>query len=658
MIRAVGMALVHFAWQGAAVAALLAGLDLVLRRASAQARYLAACAALFLMLALPAATFRAALHDVPPVTSSVRATSDTAFAVPLASASAASLAALPRGFDLSGRVEALLPMLVALWGAGVLLLGARALGGLALVRRLRRCGLAAAPAGTSETLARLAKALGVTAAVRVYESALVGVPTVVGWLRPIVLLPASALAGLTAQQLELILAHELAHVRRHDYLVNLLQSAAETLLFYHPAVWWVSSRIRVEREHCCDDLAVRACGSAVRYARALVELEGLCSDAPAFAMAAGGGSLFGRVVRLVGGAPEPSRAARGLAALSAVAALLLAFGLGGVLLDRDAPTVVSVLAASRVSSAGEPAPQAVPEPATPKPEASTAKPQAATQKPRPATPKPEAAVTGPQERAFPLERVLEMARAGIKPEWIDEMDALGYRSLDADQLVALRQQGVSPEYVRELAALGYKGLSADQLMGLRAQGVSADFVKGLQQQGLGELSTSSLLALRAQGVSPKYVEEMKAAGFKDLSVTSLLALRSQGVSGEYASELKALGYSLSESQLVALRSQGVDPGYVRELGELGYRGLDAKTLLALRAQGVGPEYVRALKALGYSGLAVGQLMELRAQGVTPEYVRELKEAGYDKLTAEELVELRRQGVSPRLLKSLGERKQK
>ena len=92
------------------------------------------------------------------------------------------------------------------------------------------------------------------------------------------LLPASALAGLSPQQLEAILAHELAHIRRHDYLVNLLQTLVETLLFYHPAVWWLSRRIRIERENCCDDLAVSLCGDPVAYAKALADLEELRAD--------------------------------------------------------------------------------------------------------------------------------------------------------------------------------------------------------------------------------------------------------------------------------------------------------------------------------------------------------------------------------------------
>ncbi len=665
MIRTLGWTLLHFVWQGAVIASLLACLNLGLRRSTPQLRYVLACGSLLLMLVLPALTFRL-MSAAPPTMPAEVVTVTLAGDAAADEARTSPAASLPTVFGLDRRIESLLPGLVALWAAGVLLLCLRSFGGLALVRRLGRAGLSAAPAALEATLARLAKPLRVKGTVRLYESALVGVPTVVGWFRPVILLPASALTGLTAQQLELILAHELGHVRRHDYLVNLVQSAAETLLFYHPAVWWVSNRMRIEREHCCDDLAVDTCGSAVHYARALVDLEGLCSDAPALAMAANGGSLFDRIARLVDRAPEPSRAARGLAAALAVVSLALALAVGSILMDRPTPAIVDVMASSNLVDTSSPEAETVPagilETARAESRVAEATPEPATIEPTvptQASPATKPLPAGePQARAFPLERVLEMARAGITPEYIDGMDALGYASLSSEQLIALLHQGVGPDYVRELSAQGYKNLSADQLIGLRSQGVSASFVKGLGEQGLNEMSLSNLLALRSQGVTPKYVAELREAGQTDLSVTSLLSLRSQGVSGGYVAELKALGYGgLTESQLLALRSQGVNPAYVRELGELGYRGLDTKLLLALRSQGVTPAYVRALKELGYQGLQVGQLLELRAQGVTPDYVRELKEAGFDKLTPEELVTLRSQGVSPRLLKSLRGRQQ-
>ena len=156
--------------------------------------------------------------------------------------------------------------------------------------RCRRC----ARAGSMRRIASRA-GLGLARAIRIVELPGVDVPLVVGCLRPIVVLPIAAMAQLTAAQVEAILAHELAHVRRHDYLVNLMQTLAETLLFYHPAVWWLSARIRDEREHCCDDVAVAVCGDAAGYAAALTELESWRTGELSLAAAATGGSLLNRV---------------------------------------------------------------------------------------------------------------------------------------------------------------------------------------------------------------------------------------------------------------------------------------------------------------------------------------------------------------------------
>jgi beta-lactamase regulating signal transducer with metallopeptidase domain len=135
--------------------------------------------------------------------------------------------------------------------------------------------------------------------VRLLESVNIEVPTVVGLWRPLILVPTSTLAGLSVSQLEAVLAHELAHIRRHDYLVNLLQALVETALFYHPAVWWLSSRIREEREHCADDVAVESCGDALLYSRALATLEQLRARIPVPAVAANGGALLQRIQRLL-----------------------------------------------------------------------------------------------------------------------------------------------------------------------------------------------------------------------------------------------------------------------------------------------------------------------------------------------------------------------
>jgi hypothetical protein len=168
-------------------------------------------------------------------------------------------------------------------------------------------------------------------------------PSVIGWLRPVILAPVGVLIGLAPEQVEALLAHELAHVRRHDYLVNVLQGFAESLLFYHPAVWWISNQIRAEREHCCDDLAVAASGDVLVYARALAELESMRpAHFKAAALSANDGSLLRRIQRLVDPVAAHRPAGAGVA-LSLGALLLL--GIAGVAVtgaQAQSPPVVNL----------------------------------------------------------------------------------------------------------------------------------------------------------------------------------------------------------------------------------------------------------------------------------------------------------------------------
>jgi uncharacterized protein involved in exopolysaccharide biosynthesis len=168
----------------------------------------------------------------------------------------------------------------------------------------------------------------VSRSVRLVSSALAEVPMVIGWLRPVILLPASSLTGLTPAHLQAILAHELAHVRRCDYLVNWLQNLVETVMFYHPAVWWISGCIREEREQCCDEMVVRICQDRLMYARALLRLEELRGMPARLVFAASGGSLLGRIRRLLApgkAGPITAREIGGLA-LGATGGILVLLG--------------------------------------------------------------------------------------------------------------------------------------------------------------------------------------------------------------------------------------------------------------------------------------------------------------------------------------------
>ena len=319
VIQTVAWALLYSLWQGTLIAILLNGAMSLLRTSRASTRYMLACIALVLMLVLPLWTVWTINIGVPVATTSYSGHEITyAARGNLRSTSNPSSNFHTEVSVQSWRnrteqfMETLLPWLMASWLLGVCLCSFRSLGAWTYARRLKRSHARLILGRWQESIQRLSRVLRVTRPILLLESSLVRVPTVVGWLRPALLLPTSALIGLTPQQLEAILAHELAHIRRHDYLVNLLQTVIETLLFYHPAVWWISRRIRVEREHACDDFAVAVSGDAVLYARALTRMERLRKAYPDFAMAANGGSLMSRIHRLVVVDPEPSHRFAGL----------------------------------------------------------------------------------------------------------------------------------------------------------------------------------------------------------------------------------------------------------------------------------------------------------------------------------------------------------
>ena len=355
VIEVLGWTLIHFTWQGTMVALSLAGVLRLLRGASTNARYAATCVALLLMLAAPVATLTLISLSAPNRTASgapsVFAAQQISEPLPIeikptiAPTETGVATASPRPWSSLQSVSLVssLPWMILLWLLGVVFFSLRLIGGWLYARRLKSYGTRSLDEQWRKVLHQLCHQLRVTRPVRLLESSLVKVPMVIGWLRPVILLPASALTGLTPQQLEAIIAHELAHIRRHDYLINLLQALIETLLFYHPAVWWVSRRIRQEREHCCDDLAVAVCGDTLAYARALLEMEQLRATEPQLAMAASGGLLMNRIQRLVGAQTQHTNRFTGLFAGIIALTSVVSVGTGAqILLQSSDQQVVSV----------------------------------------------------------------------------------------------------------------------------------------------------------------------------------------------------------------------------------------------------------------------------------------------------------------------------
>ncbi|MBI4551491.1 MAG: HEAT repeat domain-containing protein [Candidatus Latescibacteria bacterium] len=360
VMQALGWALVHFVWQGVLIAGVLACSLRLLRDRSATIRYLLCCGALWMMLCLPIITGGLVYEATVPrpldtgnqnPLTEVETTPGAPLLPNLTATPVEDLFSIPRDERFAVRFDWLMPWMVSAWLIGVAFLSIRQAGGWVYLQRLtRRAGLPVAQPW-QQSLHRLMQEMGIARPVRLLESARVQVPIVIGWLRPAVLIPMSILTGLTPQQVDAILAHELAHIRRHDYLVNLLQTLVETLLFYHPAVWWVSGRVRQEREYCCDDLAVAVCGDRVAYARALTDLESLRTADHALAPAATGGSLLDRIRRVIEG-PSASHSRSGHYATSIVAVILVSLFIIGIWLPWPYTSTVAARVFSRGDESG------------------------------------------------------------------------------------------------------------------------------------------------------------------------------------------------------------------------------------------------------------------------------------------------------------------
>jgi TonB family protein len=316
-VSALGWCLLHFVWQAAVIGAAYALVRAVLPRGNP--RYLAAMLALVAMAACPIVT---GLHEFSMTAASTGLADVMATAAPVA---ASPVATLPTWQSTLG---ALLPWLVLAWAIGAGVLGARVY---RQWRGLRRMLAAAEQLPEWQSRARqFAERLGLRRIVPVLASVRVATPTLVGWVRPAVVLPLAVLARMPAAQIDLVLAHELAHLKRFDHVANLFQVVLETLFFYHPVVHWISREARNERELCCDALALRVTGGDRRdFVAALANLEEFRAGHVELALAASGGVLAERAWFIVGAVPvRPPRHFRSHAVLM-LGAIVLA-GVGGM----------------------------------------------------------------------------------------------------------------------------------------------------------------------------------------------------------------------------------------------------------------------------------------------------------------------------------------
>jgi beta-lactamase regulating signal transducer with metallopeptidase domain len=619
-IVALGWTLLHFCWQGTAAAVAYSVVDRMTSRATSGVRYAVALIALLAMPVLVGATFveemRIAvpsqanhqasaaiprlLHDVPhgPVLQQIPLT--------------LSLAVDKPGAWLVGRTERVLPWLDSLWILGMLLLAVRATGGWWQLEQMRRRARTLVPEELQRSFNRICKQLQIRQRVALRVSSEVISPLAMGVWRATVILPVSTVLGLPMEELGAVLAHELGHIRRSDYLWNLLQTAIESVLFFHPSVWSLSRAVRERREICCDEIAVQSCAGATVYARALLRLEEQRTIQLRLAMALNGcnGSLLQRVRQVLGeGMAIESSMTSGVrvaAAGAVVVALLLAPKIGKAVavstVGASHPVMARALAAlprqttSHMVAEKE---QVGPPVAASAPAARPSEIVSGTAPTSVAAP-PVAQVDVQPSLSPAIEMNVEVSpQANPQPAggtnqpkgmaYLDGMRAAGYSldlNNDLNTLVALKSLGVTPEYAKSMGAIGLGKPTAHELITLKSLGITPDYIAAMKQSGIGPKDFHEAVTEKSLGITPEYATAMKQKGFGDLDLHQLIALKAQGMTPEYAGWLKQQFPQATTDELKRAAVFHIDEKFMAQAKAHGFDEKNFDKLLRLKMTGL------------------------------------------------------------------------
>ncbi len=678
-------------WQ----AALLAGAAwLVLRiapGASATTRHAVLVAALIGAIVLPVVTTAAAfvrpattqpattaaiegtkpIEYVPQQRVAVRAPAHVIQRTPSIASATAALETKPAVAPLRPHVTLpplVVTVLATLWAVCAVALVVRLVLSLLYLERLKRDALPLSIEYRTR-LERWDEAGKGTRDVRLCRSPEVTVPIAVGIFDAMILIPERLLEELPAEDLDRVLLHELAHLRRGDDWINALERVAEALFFFNPAIRWIVRQLDVEREVACDDWVLGRRSEALPYAQCLVKLVESIAW-PHQPMVAPGvfvtrRSLSIRIERLLA-KQRDVRLRISLGPLSAVAAVVVAVCLLGAYV---APSIAaSALSANNATNGTTPlvshardvsrAPAQAASPhkwhstpavvaqASPQPTPVPSTEPAATPVPSPGPSHAAGASAAVRSRvavstatklqttivqhetatlpsAIVAQTTGEAASSTAAPstvamsngDYISEMAEAGYPNLSVDDLIRMKSLGVTPDFVRQMAAAGFTRPTVDQLVQMRALGLSPEYVHEIRKI-FPNAPLSDLLSMKAVGVTPDYVAELRAAGITPLTAENVRSMRAVGVTRDYIANMRSAGVTgLTGDSLRSMRAVGVDAAYLRELNAAGYSVHDAQTLTQLRAVGVDKAFIDSVHSHGFHNLTIDQLVRLRTSGV-------------------------------------------
>ncbi len=459
--------------------------------------------------------------------------------------------------------------------------------------------------------------------VRICVTDEIRVPVAVGIFDAMILLPKDLVEELDSTDLDRILLHELAHVRRSDDWVNLVERIAMALLFFSPGMYFIARQMDLEREVACDDWVLAQAAENASYARCLARIVEM-TQWPYRALAAPGvfvtrRSMSIRIERLLArGRDIRIRLAivPSLVSLAAIVAIVIAGGFVSPTIAytmsadvtvpavRAKPAVVAAKSAPRTTTTVKTAPKPSP---------------TATRTPLLAAYVP---LTAPATHAAVHVHVDARAHAAVH-EHVNVSAQTGFATrgtvtVAAASPVPFANVVADTGYLDELRAAGLTNLDADSVIALKSVGVTGDYIREMRAAGIGQLTARELVALKSVGVTPDYVSMMRNAGLAASDARGWTELKSVGVTPDYASALRTAGIRAIDTRtLVELKTMDVTPAYIGDLANAGYAHLAAREYGELKSVGVDGAYIERLAQHGFTKLPIHKLVEFKAMGIDP-----------------------------------------
>lgn len=725
---ALGWMVIHSIWQGLAIAILWGIALVILQKKSAQLRYLLANLALFSILVCAVITFDI-YYQKPSkqlniqsingkIVTNIKPTNEVSISEKplMASTSETNAEFGQKRFSMNNLKEYFneyLPLIVMAWLLGMVAFLLRLLGNVSYVYYLKRRINFPADEYWITMLDDLVKRTGLAKGIALVESAMVRTPQLIGYLKPMILFPLGMINRMSAAEVEAVLAHEIAHILRRDYLFNIVQSVIEAIFYYHPATWWLSGQIRDERESACDEVAIAMInGNTMNYAKALVTVQEMAhfpmSSALAFAGQARKSQLMNRLQKILNINQNKSNAME-----KTIAACLIGLTVLGLVYGQNTQTSgfkntkMPTNSLSIESQNNDEDPKlgtkgfwnAVIEKNEVQVQFNSRN-NGNSWNMNEQFKKTEFSNFPSQDTDFKLVResgtitfqgkfdgnegygkfsfepseafktylntqnivgvsdadLLFCFMNNMDKTYLETLNKAGYKDLKGNKLRELAIFKVTPQNLETFVPLLEKESGSQpkiqDIIDLKIHGIDEDFIQSMKNGGFQNLNAQKLIEAKIHGIDGDFIKEIQQNIKGKIDIDKAIEMKIHGIDGDFSNKMKDLnGQEMNVEELVNAKIHGLDKMDLKKIKELGYKDLNTEDLQSFSIHGIDANFIESMNKAGLGKLSNDELLSAKIQGLNADYIKGVIDAGLKNLSFDDIMSFKIQGISLDFMKS-------